>query len=119
MGDVARTKASALALFMVFGLVACAATAPTQGAAAVELVSDRPGSNCKALGEAIGSQGNWATGDWTSNKNLMLGARNDLRNQAAALGGNVVHVQNQSNATAWGSLGTTNTTVVGMVYRCP
>jgi Domain of unknown function (DUF4156) len=84
----------------------------------VELVNDKPQGNCRPLGEAVGSQGNWFTGDYTSNRNLMLGARNDLRNQAAAMGGNLVHVQNLSNTNAHGSLGTTNTTVVGMVYNC-
>jgi len=119
MGKVGRITTGTLAPLMVFGLVGCAATAPNQGAASVELVSDKPSSNCKALGEAIGSQGNWVTGDLTSNKNLMMGARNDLRNQAAELGGNVVYVQNLSNSSAWGSLGTTNTTIVGKVYKCP
>ncbi|EBC8888954.1 DUF4156 domain-containing protein, partial [Salmonella enterica] len=27
----------------------------------------------------MGSQGNWFTGDVTSNKNLVIGARNELR----------------------------------------
>ncbi|EAA9593782.1 DUF4156 domain-containing protein, partial [Salmonella enterica] len=30
----------------------------------------------------MGSQGNWFTGDVTSNKNLVIGARNELRNEA-------------------------------------
>ena len=96
----------------------CAAIPTTSEGAKVELVNDKPTGNCKALGEVIGSQGNWFTGDVTSNESLMLGARNDLRNKAVAIGGNVVHVQNLSNTNAWGSAGTTNTTVVGQVYKC-
>jgi hypothetical protein len=99
-------------------LSACSAIQPTPQGALVELVNDRPQGNCTALGETIGSQGNFFTGDYTSNKNLMIGARNDLRNQAANMGGNLVHVQNVSNASAHGSRGTSNTTVVGMVYNC-
>jgi hypothetical protein len=99
-------------------MASCAAIQTTTQGTLVELTNDRPTGDCKALGEVIGSQGNWFTGDVTSNKNLMLGARNDLRNKAAALGGNVVHVQNLSNTNASGSAGTTNTTVTGMVYKC-
>jgi Domain of unknown function (DUF4156) len=99
-------------------LSACSAIQTTPAGAIVELVNDKPQGNCRALGEAVGSQGNWFTGDYTSNRNLMVGARNDLRNQAAAMGGNLVHVQNVSNTNAHGSSGTTNTTVVGMVYKC-
>jgi starvation-inducible outer membrane lipoprotein len=99
-------------------LAGCSAIEATPAGAAVELVNDRPQGKCKALGETVGSQGNWFTGDYTSNKNLMIGARNDLRNQAAAMGGNIVHVQNLSNTNSHVGLGTTNTTVVGMVYNC-
>lgn len=112
-------KTSAPFLFVISTFLAgCAAIQTTPQGAGVELVNDKPVGNCKALGEVIGSQGNWFTGDLTSNESLMLGARNDLRNKAAALGGNVVHVQNLSNTNAWGSAGTTNTTVVGKVYKC-
>jgi hypothetical protein len=99
-------------------LSACSAIQTTPDSALIELVNDKPQANCRALGEAIGSQGNFFTGNYTSNKNLMIGARNDLRNQAANMGGNLVHVQNVSNARADRSLGTSNTTVVGMIYNC-
>lgn len=105
-------------LFLPALLVGCSAISPTREGKSVELVTEKPAANCKQLGDAIGSQGNWFTGDYTSNKNLLLGARNDLRNKAAEMGGNVVWVQNSANTNAWGSLGTTNTTVLGVVYRC-
>ena len=113
-----RANVSLLVVIAVEFMSGCAAIPTTPEGVKVELVNDRPTGNCKALGEAIGSQGNWFTGDVTSNADLMLGARNDLRNKAAAMGGNVVHVQNVSNASAWGSSGTTNTTVVGRIYKC-
>ena len=105
-------------IFIAVALSGCAATRTTSKGSAVELMNEKPQGNCKALGKVIGSQGNWITGDLTSNEKLMLGARNRLRNKAAAMGGNVVHVQNLNNSSAWGSLGTTNTTVVGQVYKC-
>ena len=109
-------------LFLVVATAAfvsgCAAIQATPEGAKVELVNEKPTGNCKALGEVIGSQGNQFTGDLTSNEDLLLGARNDLRNKAAALGGNVVYVQYLSNSTAWRSAGTTNTTLLGQVYKC-
>lgn len=96
----------------------CSAIKVAPGAQGVELSNAKPAASCSYLGEAIGSQGNWFTGDYTSNKNLMEGARNELRNKAAAMGGNYVWIQNVSNAQAHGALGTSNTTTVGNVYRC-
>ena len=54
---------------------------------------------CTYKGEVAGSQGNWLTGGWTSNKNLALGARNELRNEAAKLGANVVVITETLNST--------------------
>jgi hypothetical protein len=99
-------------------LAGCSAAPLDPQAAHVELHSEKPAGNCKSLGEAVGDQGHWATGDYTSNKNLLVGARNTLRNRAAEMGGNYVWLQNTMNASAWGSLGTSSTTVVGMVYSC-
>ena len=99
-------------------LFGCSAIPTTPGGQTVELVTEKPTGNCKPLGDAVGSQGNWFTGDYTPNKNLLIGARNDLRNKAAKMGGNYVWVQDSSNTNAWGSKGTSNTTVLGVVYRC-
>lgn len=100
-------------------LAGCSAISVAPNASSVQLSNERPGTSCRYIGEATGSQGNFWTGDYTSNKNLMEGSRNDLRNKASAMGGNYVWVQNVANAQAHGSLGTTNTTVVGNVYGCP
>ena len=97
----------------------CASVALLPEAERVELVNEPPDrSACEFVGEVVGSQGNWATGDFTSNENLVVGARNELRNEASKLGANVVHVQDHKNTSADGSLGTTNTTIVGKAYRC-
>ncbi|MGC4060135.1 MAG: DUF4156 domain-containing protein [Aquabacterium sp.] len=107
-----------LSLFVV-ALAGCAATAVQPEAQKVEIVNEPPDkTRCTFLGEVVGSQGNWVTGDWTSNKNLVIGARNELRNETYALGGNVVYIQDMKNTNAWGSLGTTNTTAVGKAYAC-
>jgi hypothetical protein len=112
-------KLSVLLLSASVFLAGCAATPVLQEAQHVDIVNDAPDKvRCKYLGEVVGSQGNWFTGDYTSNKNLVVGARNELRNEAHKLGGNTVHIQDMKNSSAWGSLGTTNTTAIGRVYRC-
>lgn len=64
-------------------LSSCSAIQTIPGADKVELVNEAPNTEqCQFLGEVIGSQGNWVTGDYTANEDLVLGARNELRNKA-------------------------------------
>lgn len=111
-------KTVAVVISLAF-LNGCAANAVRPEASRVEIVNEVPNKDrCKFLGEIYGSQGNWFTGDLTSNKNLVIGARNELRNEAHALGGNIVYIQDMKSTNAWGSMGTTNTTAVGKAYSC-
>lgn len=108
-----------LILLIAFTLVGCSANQVISQAKGVEIVNEKPDkTKCTFVGEVVGSQGNWFTGDYTSNENLVLGARNELRNEAYKLGGNIVYIQDMKNTNAWGSLGTTNTTAIGKVYKC-
>ena len=103
----------------ILTLAACAAKTLTPGAEAIELVNERPDlSKCEYLGEIVGSQGNWFTGDFTANEDLVVGARNELRNKAYELGGNVVYIQDLEHSSSSDSLGTTNVTGIGKVYKC-
>ena len=68
---------------------------------------------CKYLGEVIGSEGFWYNFLFVSNYDLTKGARDDLRNQAHELGGNIVQVETRSFNYA------TSTVYVGNVYDCP
>ncbi len=113
----ARSVTSA-ALAVAIVLSGCAATPATQQGSAVEIVTQKP-IGCRLVGEAIGSQGNVFSGDFTTDQNLLVGARNDLRNKAAALGGNVVQVQDTLNSTHPNSRGAVKSTVVGSVFACP
>lgn len=116
---LSRTHKAAWLALAAVSLMGCAAKSVKPEAASVEIVNEVPDpARCKFVGEVVGSQGNWFTGDFTANKNLVIGARNELRNEAHALGANVVYVQDLKNTNAWGSLGTTNTTAVGKAYRC-
>ena len=99
-------------------LAGCAAKRLSPGAQAVLLVNEVP-SNCQFLGEVVGSQGNWWTDDVTSTKNKMVGARNELRNQAFAMGATHVQVMESRNTKSGVSFDVTNTTVIGNAFRCP
>jgi len=115
-----ETVSRAFCLVLVaMSVVGCSAQVVRPEAQSVEIVNVAPDKEeCKFVGEVVGSQGNWATGDFTSNENLVIGARNELRNKAYELGGNIVYVQDMKNTNAYGSLGTTNTTAIGKAYKC-
>lgn len=109
---------------VALGLVACAATPVRPGAERVRFAQSEP-QGCEYLGEATGNQGNFFTGAWTSNSNLETGARNELKNKAAEMGGNVV-VLLTNRAGSTGSVGAyggsqqqTNVVMTGTVFRCP
>ena len=104
----------------MFVILACSCSSIPilPGAERIEIVNELPNkSQYIFLGEVVGSQGTWITGDWTSNENLIIGARNELRNKALALGGDIVVIQSSDSTNAYGSSGTTNTTIVGKVYK--
>ena len=101
---------------------ACTATPLEPGASRVRLTNSEPQPPCQYLGEVTGRQGGWWTGGWTTNADLDEGARNDMKNKAAAMGGNVAQiVANQSGISKAGDAGaqTTVVTYVASVFRCP
>jgi hypothetical protein len=109
-------KSLSIVAIMVSG---CAAKPVLPEAAHIIVTSELPPSGvCVPRGDVAGSQGNWFTGDLTANKDLLLGARNEMKNQAAALGANVVVLQAAQDHQAWGSSGTTAYTMLGQAFRC-
>lgn len=126
-------KKSALlyvALFITTGLSACSSIQVSQDATMVRLTHNEPNmKECRFLGDVTGNQGNFFEGAFTSNQNLETGARNDIKNKAKALGGNVVYLLTQ-RAGQTGNVGVfdgdisggtqqTNVTLSGNVYNCP
>jgi hypothetical protein len=116
-------RLSVLALVLI---TSCAATALKPGAELVRVTHiEPPTSNCKWLGDVTGSQGNSFTGQYTTNANLETGARNDLKNKAAALGGNLVVLitervgRNFDLGLDSETVHRTDVTLTGSVYRCP
>jgi hypothetical protein len=116
-------RLSVLALVLT---ASCAATPLKPGAELVRVTHiEPPTSNCKWLGDVTGSQGNSLTGQYTTNANLETGARNDLKNKAAALGGNLVVLitervgRNFDLGLDSETVHRTDVTLTGSVYRCP
>lgn len=118
-----------LGLAALMMLVGCQATEMKPGAEKVRIMQSEP-KGCKYMGEATGNQGNFFTGAYTSNANLETGARNELKNKALEMGGNVIVIlTNRAGQT--GSGGTdayggyhsssqqTNVVLTGTVFNCP
>ena len=102
----------------------CAAIPLNTRGASVRIIHQTP-EGCEYVGTVEGDQGNWFTGPATSNRNLEVGARNDLKNNAAAAGANVVVlITDRAGQTgSWGEHGgsvrQTNVVYVGEAYHCP
>ncbi|CAB3749240.1 membrane protein [Burkholderia sp. MSh2] len=113
-------------LFLPAALAACAPLALSSAGREVRVVTTDPGAACRYLGDVTGSQGNFLTGGFIPDTSLETGARHDLKNRAAALGGNLVVLLTQRAAqsgsfdgTDGGFLRQTGVTLTGSVYRCP
>lgn len=113
------------ACFTVLFFSGCAATPVRGSSTRVRLTNQEPGEHCEYLGDVVGNQGDAFSGSFTSNENLEIGARNDMKNKAADLGANVVHVlanragQTGSTSYEFGSSEQTNVTYMGAAYFCP
>ena len=97
-------------IILFFG---CSATQLEPAASKVRIYTDIPQTEqCKYIGEVIGSEGQLYNYWFISNYDLTEGARNDMRNQAYKMGGNVVQIETSSLNYA------TSTVYVGNVYHC-
>lgn len=108
-------------LFVSAVLSGCAAIEPLPGSQGIVISKQAAPADCELLGEVMGSQGNLVTADFTSDKNLIAGARNDMRNKALALGANYIVLETESHSQNTGETGTGGTfsvVVIGNAYRC-
>lgn len=113
---------------LLAALGGCSSIPMEPGAAKVIATPNAPPKSCKFLGQVVGNQGNFFTGDFTSNRNLEEGAMNDMKNKAVKLGANYVQLVN-SRAGITGSMSgdrdfisghsaQTNITNLGNAYHC-
>ncbi|GKV83576.1 MULTISPECIES: DUF4156 domain-containing protein [Pectobacterium] len=100
-------------------LAGCSSTSQLSAAGqAVAFTDTKPGSECQLLGQASGSQSNWLAGNH-SDGSSMRSAANDLRNKAAAMGGNTIYGATSSSETFWSSFAPLDSKMNGSVYKCP
>lgn len=116
---------SLLALTLVSLVAGCGATALKPGARGVLVTRQGAPEGCKYLGSVVGEQGGSVAGGLTSNRNLAVGALNDMKNEAHALGANYVVLEDsKAGATITGtkagvSGAQTDVTNLGNAYHCP
>lgn len=84
----------------------------------VTFTEQKPDEKCQLIGELTGVQSNWFNNTGDSSHSLR-GAANDLRNQAAAKGGNVIYAVTSPSENVWSSLAPLDSEMTGQVYRCP
>ena len=84
----------------------------------VRFVQEKPGAECQLLGTATGKQSNWLSGQNGDEGGSMRGA-NALRNQAAAMGGNVIYGVSSPTQNLLSSFVPTDSEMNGQVYKCP
>jgi len=100
---------------MIVALFGCSATnvlEPKASDVRIYTTITQP-DQCKYLGEVIGAEGQLYNFLFISNYHLTKGARDDLRNQAYELGGNIVQIEKTSFNYS------TSTVFIGNVYHCP
>ena len=110
-----------LAIGLLALLSACAAKPILPGGTDIILSKAPAPAGCQLLGEVRGHQGNFWTAEFTSDENLVVGARNELRNAAFALRADYVKIETESfsHNTAHDSLGGTySALVIGNAYLC-
>ncbi|MFG1173201.1 DUF4156 domain-containing protein [Erwiniaceae bacterium CAU 1747] len=84
----------------------------------VTFTDQQPASSCQLLGNVTGSQSNWFSGSGGEGSSLR-GAANDLRNRAAAMGGNVIYGATSPTQNIWSSFAPLDSKMTGQVYKCP
>lgn len=115
-----RVKVSAGIVAAALLLAGCSASNTlTTGGQGVRFVEQQPGNECQLIGSATGSQSNWLSGPQGEEGGSMRGAANALRNQAAAMGGNVLYGVTSPTQNMLSSFAPTASEMTGQVYKCP
>ena len=108
-------------LSCLLAVAACAAKPLLPGGAAIVVSNEPAPEGCRYVGEVRGAQGNFWTAEFTSDDNLVHGARNELRNSAFDLRANYVKIETESFSENTGedSLGGLySVVIIGNAYHC-
>lgn len=117
MGNKMRIKAL-LGLSAAMLLAGCSSTNELSAAGQqVKFTDTKPAAECQLVGEVTGTQSNWLSGNGGEGSS-MRGAANDLRNKAAAMGGNVIYGATSPTQNLLSSFAPLDSKMVGQVYKC-
>lgn len=86
------------------------------GAEKIELVSEKPQANCKRLGEVEGYKYN--TGPSLSLREIQNSAKNDLKNNALAMGADIVEIISTDSIKASMTDKPREYHIQGIAYKC-
>ncbi|ERK07189.1 putative membrane protein yjeI [Serratia fonticola AU-AP2C] len=118
MGNKMRIKAL-LGLSAALLLAGCSSTNElTAAGQQVKFTDTKPAAECQLVGEVTGTQSNWLSGSGGEGSS-MRGAANDLRNKAAAMGGNVIYGATSPSQNLLSSFAPLDSKMIGQVYKCP
>lgn len=118
MGNKMRIKAL-LGLLTIVLLAGCSTSHKlTTAGQQITFTDSKPAAECQLLGEVTGTQSNWLSGNGGESSSLR-GAANDLRNKAAAMGGNMIYGANSPSQNLLASFVPLDSKMVGQVYKCP
>ena len=104
-------------LGILFALNGCSSvTQLIAGAEKIEIISEKPQANCKRLGEVEGYKYN--VGPSLSLREIQNSAKNDLKNNALAMGADVVEVISTDSIKASMSDKPREYHIQGIAYKC-
>jgi hypothetical protein len=105
-------------LIVLLTLTGCAINSIPPEVALIELVNEKSNlDNCIFIEKVLVSRRSYD--DVQLIEELFIDTRNELRNKAYELGGNVVHLIDMDKIIGFVAIGTGfNTAVVGKVYKC-
>lgn len=85
----------------------------------VRVSSLPPSQDCQFINEVYGAQGNWFTGIFTGNDDLLIGARNQMRNATEGTNANYIYVEQSRVSGPVFLSGSSAVVTVGSAYYCP
>ena len=90
---------------------------PTAGGSQVQFIDTKPAANCQYLGKAEGRRSTFFSGLKTHSE-LIRDAASELRNNAAAMGGNMIYNAQDASQQYISDIAPTDAVMVGEVYSC-
>lgn len=110
--NMKRLFTATLSLFLLSGCISTNQPLDNDSSSVALHYNDSGSKQCSELGTVTGSEGHWYTFFFIPNKELMVSAVNDIKNEAYALGANTVIVQDPIAFN-------TSITLLGTAYSCP